>query len=110
MAGSFWPSARVGSTSKRSSKKIRFSSTISRTFGSSSSGRANAPTTFRNGSRNTDPVRGLLVRDLRRDARFTDLEERLGPLVVHRILGVAIHSGLVLELDHEGVVITLRLH
>ena len=59
MAGSSWPSARADSTSKPSSRRIRFTSTVSPTFGSSSSEPANARTTSRNGlSRRRDGLAG----------------------------------------------------
>src|SRR5216683_189030 len=54
MAGSSWPSARIDGKSKPSSRKIHFSNTGLRTFGSSSSAPANERTTFRTGSRGTD--------------------------------------------------------
>ena len=51
-----------------------------------------------------------IVRDSGRDARLTDLDERLCPRGVRGVLRVAIGSRLILELNHECVVIPLRLH
>ena len=51
--GSSWPSARAGGTSKPSSRRIRFTCTVSPTSGSSSSAPASARTTSRNGFSNS---------------------------------------------------------
>src|SRR5688572_24184326 len=106
MAESSWPSARVGGKSKRSSKKIPFMSTISPTFGSSSSEPANARTTFRNGSTGTDfGPRDEWHHASKRVIRMNGEQ----PLVERRDRGVIRHAASVYGTSLEGVPLTVYL-